>query len=525
MGERRHELHRFPWHVRDSGQLLLVVAAGVVLVASVAQTAASGLHDVRFAVAFGVLIAFGELLRLNLPGDRESAPIGTAGALAYALLIQVNKQLIVHSAWQVVTVTAIGMIIGALPHLAVGRPARVGGMASRLLCVAAVAFIFRPLAGNPTVVKHWGVALALMTALVVLALLLEAVLTALLRVDEQRARFRVALVDEMRLQLPLGAAVGASALLIAFAAEVMGLAALAVFTAPLLVTQVAFRRYAGIRATYLQTVRALAKVTEIGGYVEPGHSERVSRLAVAIGRELGIHEPELLELEYAALMHDIGQLSLADPIPGGATVLVSRADQQRIAELGADVIQQAQVLGSVADIVRRQNEPYRDVDAPPEVPGFRGFPGFPELGFPPRPAARRTTPAQARRSRAPAASPSRSRAPQRRPAGPGHPRPGPGDPRRAPQRPPAVRPPPPHRRPPAGQPHHQGRQRLRRPGGQLPRPRPRRRRRPAAPPRHRQRIRPCHRRGPKPSSNPPLRHPAVALSTCGTSPVTAASRT
>jgi response regulator RpfG family c-di-GMP phosphodiesterase len=201
-----------------------------------------------------------------------------------------------------------------------------------------------------------------MTSLTVLALLLEAVLTALLRVDEQRARFRVALVDEMRVQLPLGAAVGASALLIAFAAEVMGLAALAVFTAPLLVTQVAFRRYAGIRATYLQTVRALAKVTEIGGYVEAGHSERVSRLAVAIGRELGIHEPQLLELEYAALMHDIGQLSLHDPIPGGATVLVSRQDQQRIAELGADVIQQAQVLGSVAEIVRRQNEPYRDTD-------------------------------------------------------------------------------------------------------------------------------------------------------------------
>ena len=32
-------------------------------------------------------------------------------------------------------------------------------------------------------------------------------------------------------------------------------------------------------------------------------------------------EPDLLDLEYAALMHDIGQLSLADPIPGGATVL------------------------------------------------------------------------------------------------------------------------------------------------------------------------------------------------------------
>jgi HD domain len=366
MTERRHELRRFPWQVRDSGQLLLVAAAGVLLVASVAQTAGTGLRGSKVAVAFGVLIAFGELLRLSLPGERESAPIATAGALGYALLIKVGSTSMGHSAQQVVTVTAIGMIIGAMPHLAVGRPARVGAMAARLLAVASVAFLFRPLAANSAVVHDWGVDLALMASLVILALLVEVVLSALMRADEQRARFWVTLVDEMRVQLPLGAAVGASALLIAFASEVMGLAALAVFTAPLLVTQVAFRRYSGIRATYLQTVRALAKVTEIGGYVETGHSERVSRLAVAIGRELGIHEPALLELEYAALMHDIGQLSLSDPIPGGATVLVSRADQDRIAGLGAEVIQQAKVLGSVAEIVRRQNEPYRDVDFVPD---------------------------------------------------------------------------------------------------------------------------------------------------------------
>jgi hypothetical protein len=370
MTERRLELRRFPWQMRDSALLLLVVAAGVVLVASVAQTAVAGLRDPHVAVAFGVLIAFGEVLRINLPGDRESAPIGMAGALAYALLIRVGVNPVHYSAEQVVTVTAIGMIVGALPHLAVGRPAKLSGMASRLLCVACVAFIFRPLAGNAAVAAHWGLAFSLMTSLAVLAVLLGAVLEALVRVDEQRARFGVALVDELRVQLPLGAAVGASALLIAFAAEVMGLTALAIFTAPLLVTQVAFRRYAGIRATYMQTVRALATVTEIGGYVETGHSERVSRLAVAVGRELGIHEPQLLELEYAALMHDIGQLSLHDPIPGGATVLVSRQDQQRIAELGADVIQQAHVLGSVAEIVRRQNEPYRSLEVAHE--GYRG---------------------------------------------------------------------------------------------------------------------------------------------------------
>jgi hypothetical protein len=378
MSQHRHEQRRFPWQIGDSGELLLAAAAGVLLVASVAQTASHGLRDSRTAIAFGVVIAFGELLRLSLPGDRESAPIGTAGALAYALLIKVGPHAALPSAQQVVTVTAIGMIVGAMPHLAVGRPARMGAMASRLLSVASVAFLFRPLAGNVDIDKHWQIALPLMASLVVLALLVEVVLSALMRADELRAMFRVVLVDELRIELPLGAAIGASALLMVFAAQVMGLWALAVFTAPLLVTQVAFRRYSGIRSTYLQTVRALAKVTEIGGYVETGHSERVSRLSVAIGRELGMHEPQLLELEYAALMHDIGQLSLSDPIPGGATVLVSREDQQRIAELGGSVIQQAKVLGSVAEIVRRQTEPYRDVDFVPDAMiADRGSPGPP----------------------------------------------------------------------------------------------------------------------------------------------------
>jgi hypothetical protein len=174
------------------------------------------------------------------------------------------------------------------------------------------------------------------------------------------------MLDEIRLQWPLGLAVGASVIITVFSAMTIGLWILAVFTGPLLVTQVAFRRYAGIRATYLQTVRSLARVTEVAGYVEAGHSRRVSRLAVSVGRGLGMPEPDLLALEYAALMHDIGQLSLRDPIPGGATVLVSAADQDRIAELGADVIREAGVLDHVADLVRCQSWPARGHDpAPP----------------------------------------------------------------------------------------------------------------------------------------------------------------
>jgi hypothetical protein len=368
MAARRHEPRGFPRQVLDSGQSLLVIFAGVLLIAAVAQTAALGVRDLRAALAFGGLIAFGELLRLNLPGDREAAPIASAGALAYALLIKVGDSPARHGPEQVISVAAIGMLIGALPHLAVGRPARLSAMAARLVAVACVAAVFRPLANHSLIGTHWWSELPVMLSLVILAWLVEAVIAALIRTDLLRGRFGVTLLDEFHVQLPLGAAVGASALLISFAAEVMGLAAVAVFTAPLLVTQVALRRYTGIRATYLQTVRALARVTEIGGYVETGHSARVSRLAVSIGRELGMPEPALLELEYAALMHDIGQLSLRDPIPGGATVLVVRDEQRRIAEYGAEIIQEARVLDTVADIVRRQSDPSRPADRADEPP-------------------------------------------------------------------------------------------------------------------------------------------------------------
>jgi len=70
-------------------------------------------------------------------------------------------------------------------------------------------------------------------------------------------------------------------------------------------------------------------------------------------------DSELRDLEYAALMHDIGQLSLTEPIPGGATVVAAPTEQRRIAGLGADVIRQTGVLDEVARIVDRQAEPYR----------------------------------------------------------------------------------------------------------------------------------------------------------------------
>ena len=358
---------RAAWQTIDSGQLLLIATAGLFVIVAIAQVAAIGLRQPNVAVIFGVLVALGELFRMVMPGNREVAPIASAGAMGYALLAGVGPEgapadaplgvvAADHSALQVVAVTAVGMLVGSLPHIAVGRTPRPDAMARRLFNVAVVALCFRPVLALDL---PWQALLLVMGAVVIASCFTDVLIAAMIRAEAVRTRFGIALRDEVEAKMALCAATSATAMLIAVATTVMGEAALLIFTVPILVTQFAFRRYAGIRATYLQTVRALSRVTEVGGYVETGHSRRVSQLAVTMGRELGMSEEELLELEYAALMHDIGQLSLGDPIPGGATVLASPAEQRRIAELGAEVIKQTGVLDRVAHIVQLSSHPYR----------------------------------------------------------------------------------------------------------------------------------------------------------------------
>ncbi len=111
----------------------------------------------------------------------------------------------------------------------------------------------------------------------------------------------------------------------------------------LLLAQLSHRRYTAVRATYRQTIASLARATEIAGYTPHGHSRRVAALSQAVGRDLGLTEPELTVLEYAALMHDIGQLSLVDPVPEGATAGLPPDEQRRIALLGGAVVRQTGV--------------------------------------------------------------------------------------------------------------------------------------------------------------------------------------
>lgn len=337
---------------------LLLGGALSVGLGAVLFTMREGFHQPVIALVFGVVVACGELSRLTLPGQREIAPVATAGGIGYTFLIVVGGNTAGHGAIQAIAVVALGLALGELPHMAVSRQPRYIDLARRLLLVVLLAVLFRPLVdqlGAPQ--PSWFLALSVMTLLLVVVWMLDSVGASWVRSQRLCSRFGTAFADEWSAHSMIGVAVGSSGILISLASSVMGVTAVLVFLCPLLVTQVAFRRFAEIRRTYLQTVRALSRVTEVGGYVQDGHSRRVSVLARRLGTELGMREKQLLELEYAALMHDIGQLSLRDPVPRGATVLAPARQQRRIAELGSAVIRETGVLDGVAELVRRQCEP------------------------------------------------------------------------------------------------------------------------------------------------------------------------
>lgn len=61
-------------------------------------------------------------------------------------------------------------------------------------------------------------------------------------------------------------------------------------------------------------VRAFVAAVEAKDVYTAGHSYRVSRYSLAIGRELGYTEDQLSTLEYGAVMHDIGKIGVPDAI-------------------------------------------------------------------------------------------------------------------------------------------------------------------------------------------------------------------
>ncbi len=68
------------------------------------------------------------------------------------------------------------------------------------------------------------------------------------------------------------------------------------------------------RELFVGTVKALAAAIDGKDKYTRGHSERVARISVAVGRRMGMNDEELDSLRMGALLHDVGKIAIDDAI-------------------------------------------------------------------------------------------------------------------------------------------------------------------------------------------------------------------
>jgi HD domain-containing protein len=349
--------------LRRMGSGVVIVAAGAALsLFAIIMTAREGMTEWSYALTFGALIAIGEMVQFRVDRNRNRAPIATSAALGYAML-RGPSVAVPPDVAQILAVTAVATAAGILPRAIAGLWLDLVVSCRRGISVACAAAVFAALAPRDLAwTGRWQDALWLagaMMAAILSAGTSDALIGAGQATERYNRPFPAALRDELAVIGRIGMAMGISGILLATGTSLLGLWAPPLVVVPLLLTQFAFRRFASAQRTYRTTVRSMARSTEIAGFSSPGQNARTAKLAVALGHDLGLTPSRMEALEYAALLSGVGQLALADPSPGGASLLRTRQERQRAAEIGASVIERSGVLDHVAEIVRHSNDPYR----------------------------------------------------------------------------------------------------------------------------------------------------------------------
>lgn len=124
------------------------------------------------------------------------------------------------------------------------------------------------------------------------------------------------------------------------------------------------------------TVEALAAAIDRKDRSSAGHLKRVAKLAVVVGRELGMNDDDLVVLRRAAILHDVGKIGISESVLNKAGQL-SAAEREEIAknvEIGTEILEKVEFLKPVAAIVRHYQERW-DGDKSSRYPAHYGVPG------------------------------------------------------------------------------------------------------------------------------------------------------
>ncbi|MCK4537812.1 MAG: HD-GYP domain-containing protein [Candidatus Krumholzibacteria bacterium] len=137
-----------------------------------------------------------------------------------------------------------------------------------------------------------------------------------------------------------------------------GVWTIALFIIPLFLARYSFQLYLDMRETHINTIAALTSAIDASDPFTHGHSFRVSRYALRVARGMGMSSKEMEKLEYAALLHDIGKISVQNDIllkVGPLTDEEWKALRSH-PDIGADIVEQLKFLKEAGNVIRSHHE-------------------------------------------------------------------------------------------------------------------------------------------------------------------------
>jgi serine/threonine protein phosphatase PrpC len=138
----------------------------------------------------------------------------------------------------------------------------------------------------------------------------------------------------------------------------IGPVGVALFLLPLAFARYVFNLWSQTKAGHLQMVRMLMSAVDAADPFTRDHSYRVSRMCLRVGRHLGMRPAALEELEFAALMHDIGRTAIQRDI----LVKRGRLTEQEMLllqvhpRIGAEMLSGLRFFPGAAEIVHAHHE-------------------------------------------------------------------------------------------------------------------------------------------------------------------------
>ncbi len=138
----------------------------------------------------------------------------------------------------------------------------------------------------------------------------------------------------------------------------IGATSVVLVLAPLMIARWAIGQYAREREAYEATIRTLIRAVETKDEYTRGHSERVAKGSVMIGRVLGLVGPRLDALRYAGILHDVGKLG----VPTRILQKTGRLTDEEFAAItlhpvrGRDLVADLEFLGEALSGVLHHHE-------------------------------------------------------------------------------------------------------------------------------------------------------------------------